>query len=101
MEIAELCDLLEIKDSGKRKITTELCIKLAPIVMRFNADWPTASLFAKPKGRSERELKYLEQKGLVYFHGKSQEGSNMGAGSLYKLTKKGIEAYNAYDSFKA
>jgi hypothetical protein len=99
MNTKELCDLLEIKDTDKQKVKTELCVKLSPIIMRFNADYPTASIFAKPKGRSERELKYLEQKGLVYLHGKSQEGSNIGAGSLYKLTNKGVEAYRAYIAF--
>jgi len=99
MEIKELCDLLEIKNTDNKKIEVELTNKLAPIIIRFNADFPTASLFAKEGGRSERELKYLEQKGLVYFHRNSDKGSNVGAGNLYKLTEKGIEVYKAYEAF--
>ena len=100
MKIKELCDLLEIKSSKKKEIETELIEKLCPIIMRFNADlWPTASLFAQKGGRSERELKYLEQKGLVSYHHASDKNSNVGAGSLYKITLKGVEACKAYDAF--
>ncbi len=96
MKIKELCDLLEIKSVEKKEIDTELVNKLAPIIMRFNSGWPTSSLFAQKGGRSEKELKYLEQKGLVHFHRKTDKESNVGAGALYKLTDKGIEAYKSY-----
>jgi len=99
MNIKELCDLLEIKSADKKEINTELINKLCPIIMRFNAAWPTASLFAQKGGRSEKELKYLAQKGLVYFHRKSDKYSNVGEGSLYKLTNKGVQAYKAYIAF--
>lgn len=92
MELKELCDLLEIKSDNKRAIEIELVNKMGPIIMRYNADWPTSSFLAKRGGRSERELKYLKQKGLVYFHAKRD------IGPLYKLTKKGVEAYNVYNN---
>lgn len=97
MRIRELCDLLEVKSKSKKEISRDLFEKLAPIIMRFNVDcWLTASMLAKKGGRSERELKYLEQKGLVYLHGESSKNSNVGEGLLYKMTDKGVEAYKAY-----
>jgi len=93
MEIKELCDLLEVTAADNKKIAVELYQKLVPIITTFSvAIWPTASLLAKKGNRSERELKYLEQKGLVKFHGERD------IGTLYKLTQKGIEAYEVYAS---
>jgi len=97
MEIKELCDLLEIKSIDKKEMETELCNKLAPIIMGFNADWHTVSFMATKESRTHRDLEYLKEKGLLYFHGDRNNNQ-----ILYKLTNKGVDAYGSYNgTFKA
>jgi len=92
MKIKQLCDLLEIKDTDNETIEDKLTGKLALIIMRFNMGcWPTSSFMAAKGGRAHKELEYLKDKGLLYFHA-NRDNNKL----LYKLTDQGIEAYKTY-----
>lgn len=96
MEIKHLCDLLEVKESDKEEVKTELVNKLGPIIQRFNVGF-NASISALKDGRSYRDLEYLKEKGLLKFH--AERIIDDKAYVLYKLTEKGVEAYQAYDVY--